>query len=345
MRTPIAYSQSDEYWESLTDSEVRVVQFEIERPEELPDLLSEPPSAGSPRPRIEYHYDTRRNDKRLVRCAHCGYPNHNEGFVCLNPNGTRFLVGNKCGKQIFPEDFQDILARFRRARERAGLIHDVEHALGALPEEIRQLTEFARSRIVAEFDQARAKLRSFFPGSVGKELRAVADRDGALQYDSRVRDFSAEERHKEKFDALSQREQRERVRAGTLKNRDAKFFRMQRDSVGFLAGYQLLATREPLGLILIDLMKRLLSSAAAAPSEPHRKMWLRNLKDIRENITAQRKSVELLDQFFSEANFRRVANWVAMRFENVGTMEVTESRASWIDLDGIVSATVELRAG
>lgn len=95
MRVPIAYSESDDFWGSLEDSVVRTIQFEISSPENLPNLLENPPPAGSPRPRIEYHYDTRRDDKRLVRCAHCGFPNHNEGFVCLNPDGTRFLVGNR----------------------------------------------------------------------------------------------------------------------------------------------------------------------------------------------------------------------------------------------------------
>lgn len=107
--------RSRRYWESLTDDQLLDTEPYTDDPESLENLVRELPP-GDEEPYVEFKYDLRGSGREKLTCVH-GHHQHLAGFV-MRKGAWRYLVGWKCGKIIYRENFDQYTADFDAAVNR-----------------------------------------------------------------------------------------------------------------------------------------------------------------------------------------------------------------------------------
>jgi hypothetical protein len=101
-----------DHWASVSDDRLIDLDLEIDNPETLEGLVRQVP-ANYADAHVEFKYDLRGIDVTEFTCVH-GSHQHKAGFV-MNVDGVRFMVGWKCAKTIYNEDFDEYTADFDAA--------------------------------------------------------------------------------------------------------------------------------------------------------------------------------------------------------------------------------------
>jgi hypothetical protein len=100
------------HWAGVSDDRLIDLDLEIDNPEVLEGLVRQVP-ANYADAHVEFKYDLRGMDITEFTCVH-GSHQHKAGFV-MNVDGVRFMVGWKCAKTIYNEDFDEYTADFDAA--------------------------------------------------------------------------------------------------------------------------------------------------------------------------------------------------------------------------------------
>jgi hypothetical protein len=100
------------HWASVSDDRLIDLDLEIDNPETLEGLVRQVPASYADA-HVEFKYDLRGMDVTEFTCVH-GSHQHKAGFV-MNVEGVRFMVGWKCAKTIYNEDFDEYAADFDAA--------------------------------------------------------------------------------------------------------------------------------------------------------------------------------------------------------------------------------------
>jgi hypothetical protein len=190
---------ADSYWSGLTDEELLTISFTTEDPESLPGLVFDLPAINA-RPIVEYAYNFRGTKRGLIRCAHCKYPNHREGFVIKVDENTRFLCGHNCGKKIYGVDFDMLRSEFSLARSRQLSLLRMNKLREKLPSFNSYIFELRTSAGMAGFKNIKTEFRKNMPRLHGA-LDIVTRRwNLELHLEREVRDYKAEERAQNQYE-------------------------------------------------------------------------------------------------------------------------------------------------
>lgn len=207
-----------DYWSRLSDAELLTISFTTEDPESLPGLVHELPAITS-RPIVEYAYNFRGTKRALIRCAHCKYPNHREGFVIKLDDDTRFLCGHDCGKKIYGVDFDTLRSDFMMARSRKLSLIRIGKLRELLPAFNAYIFGLRTGVGVSLFKDVKSGFRRTIPRLHGALEIVTIQHNLQLQLQRRVRDYSAENRAQDQYDkdlaAYNSTDERERSKRNT----------------------------------------------------------------------------------------------------------------------------------
>ena len=185
------------YWQSISDDELLEVQFTTDDPTSLPNIVETLPERNEV-PIVEITYNVAGSPKGKVRCIHCKYDNHYQGFVLKFKNGCRILVGRICGKKIYNADFNLAANEFEHARTRASYLRRRKTALVLAPLFVQAIVDLNAHPARRMFSDLKATFEKQLPSLMEQLQKIVRKNDGRLFIEEKVRDYDAEARRQDR---------------------------------------------------------------------------------------------------------------------------------------------------
>jgi hypothetical protein len=187
---------------SERDRQILKRVFRVSEPETLPKLLSAVP-ATKEIPVIEFFYNERPKGGRKRRAPHvlCAFKHgarHWRGYVMKYRNGSRILVGIKCGAHHFGLDFYFIEETFKSARSRQRDLVRLLALRKLIPAAKAEVLALPEHPAVAAFDGFRDRLTAEFH-ALANSLSRFATTGGRLISTKFKRDIGAEEKRAERM--------------------------------------------------------------------------------------------------------------------------------------------------
>jgi len=323
---PGASVSVDEYWSSLTDDKLRLVPWTISDPTKLATKPRVPEDLSDFVIELEYQLDP--NLDEPVACAHCPrHQPHWHGFVLLASDGSRYLLGSRCGPKAYQSDYFVASRARSMAMKRAeallaldALRHDIPDLVVALDEAARHPAMRAIRRMRGNWTNGAPRVLSFV-ASMRTEWQTGVRHLVAVH---RYRDVDEETRRSLAFSAEVERlaelpNKQHRVAMAELRSRlgPVEVWRNDEKDFGTLRGLDWVLSSESPFRVLEDVTKRLrayyaLGAVTEGVSRAKLEQLVREAKKDIETAEAQLVCISSALVFFDDDQLRRLTRWAAL---------------------------------
>jgi hypothetical protein len=283
------------HYTKLTDAELRNRQLEIDDPHDQPNLVNHIPEGVSP-VRILNVYRFSKWPAEKAYCSKCEARRHRDGFTVELDDGTRAILGSKCGGELWGQSWRDVAAEFDIELERAGIILGFSRMLPELKAIIVALEKWRPTvRAVAKNQR---RFQSVMPETFRRLRNAAVRADHALIVHMRVRDFIAEGTFEHRYG----------------KTPDSPIYTMHERKVCELGGHAFFEHTN--GEVLFDLALQDLEAAVAVGmntqmhSQHKLRMHRAKLRDAMERLERVAAALRAVRLFYKLDNLLAVARWI-----------------------------------
>ncbi|WP_430913440.1 hypothetical protein [Methylobacterium sp. sgz302541] len=179
------------YWKTRSDDELLEMEFTTDDPESLENVSNDPPPDEEAM--VELAYNVAGRERGRAQCVFCKHPNHDRGVVMLYRDGQRRLVGRDCAHKRYGVVFDELVKDFDAAKDRRDYVERQRTILSKRADLVDLIRTMRLDPNVAAFSDTRQRLSDFLGPAAWGRLVRVADGDGYLATEERLRDYGREE--------------------------------------------------------------------------------------------------------------------------------------------------------